>query len=51
MMEASQGLFDEQKFTIIPNGVSEDQLDEVRDASGTQGPRLTRPVAAQTDLR
>lgn len=33
-MEASQGLFDDQKFTIIPNGISDTQLDEVCDASG-----------------
>jgi hypothetical protein len=33
MMEASQGLFEEQSFTIIPNGLSDDRLDKVCDAS------------------
>jgi hypothetical protein len=33
MLEASQGLFEEQSFTIIPNGISEDRLDQVCDAS------------------
>jgi hypothetical protein len=32
MMEASQGLFEEQSFTIIPNGLSDDRLDKVCDA-------------------
>jgi hypothetical protein len=33
MLEASQGLFEEQSFTIIPNGLSDHDLDEVCDAS------------------
>jgi hypothetical protein len=32
MMEASQGLFGEQSFTIIPNGLSDDRLEKVCDA-------------------
>ncbi|KAF2833518.1 hypothetical protein CC86DRAFT_365393 [Ophiobolus disseminans] len=31
MMEASQGLFEEHSFTIIPNGLSEDSLDKLRE--------------------
>jgi hypothetical protein len=33
MLEASQGLFEGQHFTIIPNGLSDDRLDEVCHAS------------------
>lgn len=35
MMDASQGLFEEQSFTIIPNGIPEDGLNRVCDASRT----------------
>jgi hypothetical protein len=40
MMEASQGLFEEQSFTIIPNGLSDDRLEKVCDA-----PRMERSIA------
>jgi hypothetical protein len=33
MMEGSQGLFEEQSFTIIPNGLADKELDKVCDAS------------------
>lgn len=33
MLEGSQGLFEEQSFTIIPNGLSDHDLDQVCDAS------------------
>jgi hypothetical protein len=33
MLEGSQGLFEEQSFTIIPHGLSDRDLDEVCDAS------------------
>jgi hypothetical protein len=33
MLEGSQGLFEEASFAIIPNGISEDRLEEVCDAS------------------
>jgi len=33
MLDGSQGLFEELSFTIYPNGLSEDRLREVRDAS------------------
>jgi len=35
MMDASQGLFEEHIFTVIPNGIPEDDLDKVCDASST----------------
>jgi hypothetical protein len=35
MMDASQGLFEEQSFTLIPNGIPEDGLDKVCDAPRT----------------
>ncbi|KAL5116771.1 regulator of Ty1 Transposition [Pleosporales sp. CAS-2024a] len=31
MMEGSQGLFEEQRFTIIPHGLSDGQLDKLRE--------------------
>jgi hypothetical protein len=42
MMEASQGLFEEHSFTIIPNGLPEESLDKVRDALGHGEAFLTR---------
>ena len=33
MLDGSQGLFEELSFTIYENGLSEDRLREVRDAS------------------
>ena len=33
MLDGSQGLFEELSFTIYQNGLSEDRLREVRDAS------------------
>lgn len=50
MMEASQGLFDEQKFIIIPNGISDDQLDEVCDASGTEGSSTNANISCADKL-
>jgi hypothetical protein len=35
-MEASQGLFEEQSFTIIPNGLSDERLEKVCDAPGME---------------
>jgi hypothetical protein len=34
MLDGSQGPFEELTFTIIPNGLSEDRMRQVRDASG-----------------
>lgn len=34
MLEGSQGLFEELTFTLIPNGLSEERMRQVRDAFG-----------------
>ncbi|KAF2034848.1 hypothetical protein EK21DRAFT_55242 [Setomelanomma holmii] len=36
MLEASQDLFEEHSFTIIPNGISKDQLSKLREQIGAE---------------
>jgi hypothetical protein len=51
MLEGSQGLFEEISFTIYPNGLSEDRLREVRDASGPLGIATNAPYRSSMQFK
>jgi hypothetical protein len=48
MLEGSQGLFAELSFTIFPNGMSEDRISQVRDASDRLGSVTNKPYRLKT---